>query len=77
MVAVAPVLDRVPNFAALLEEGGDAGFAAIRRAEGSGRPVGAAQFIAGLERILGRPIARRAPGAKTSGRRGGQMDLGQ
>jgi hypothetical protein len=32
-------------------------------AEGSGRPLGTADFVTGLERLLGRPIARRAQGA--------------
>jgi hypothetical protein len=32
--------------------------------EQTGRPLGTTDFIAGLERILGRPIARRAPGRK-------------
>jgi len=42
----------------------DAAFAAVRSAEGTSRPLANAEFIAGLERILGRPIARRAPGPK-------------
>ena len=33
-------------------------------AETTGRPLGAAAFVADLERRLGRPIARRAPGRK-------------
>jgi hypothetical protein len=41
-----------------------AGFAALRAAEHTGRPLGTQDFIAGLERILGRRIARRAPGRK-------------
>jgi len=39
-------------------------YAAFRRAECTGRPLGTEDFIEGLERILGRPIARRAPGRK-------------
>jgi len=39
-------------------------FAAIRAAETTGRPLGAADFVTDLERVLGRPIARRAPGRK-------------
>ena len=31
-------------------------------AEGSGRPLGTAEFVTGLEQVLGRPIAHRAPG---------------
>ena len=30
--------------------------------ESTGRPVGTAEFVTGLERVLGRRIARRAPG---------------
>lgn len=67
LVTVAPVLSRVPDFAALVSQafaGEEAAFARIREAEGSGRPLANADFIAGLERILGRRIARRAPGRK-------------
>lgn len=64
LVAVRPVLDRVAAFADWLGEEDDRGFEALRRAEGSGRPVGAPEFVAGLERVLGRSIARRAPGRK-------------
>ncbi len=37
----------------------------IRRSERTGRPLATAQFVADLERILGRPIARHAPGRKS------------
>jgi len=76
LVQVRPILDREPGFAAMLEEGGEEGFAALRRSEGSGRPVGTADFVAGLERVLGRPIARRAPGRRPAGEVAGQLDLG-
>ena len=62
LAVVRPVLDRVEEFAALLAEGGEAGYAGLRASEGSGRPVGNAAFIADLERLLGRPITRRPPG---------------
>jgi putative transposase len=66
LVTVKPVLDRVGDFARLLapHPGDNAAFAALRSAEGTGRPLANAEFIAGLERLLGRPIARRAPGPK-------------
>ena len=68
LVAVKPMLDRlgVAGLAELLRPGAadDAAFAALRGAETTGRPLGNADFIAGLERLLGRPIARRAPGRK-------------
>jgi putative transposase len=60
--SVRPVLDRVSCFADLLLEDRDEAFAALRRAESTGRPVGTAEFVTGLERVLGRRIARRAPG---------------
>jgi hypothetical protein len=44
--------------------------------EDSGRPLGTADFVTGLERLLGRPIARRAPGRKpTASVTGVQMKL--
>jgi putative transposase len=60
LVALRPVLDRVSCFADLLLENEEA-FGALRRAESTGRPVGTAEFVTGLERVLGRRIARRAP----------------
>ena len=60
---MAPVLDRVDSFAALVEaEAESPSFAATRAAETTGRALGAADFVTDLERLLGRPIARRAPG---------------
>ena len=62
LMTVRPVLDRVSCFADLLLEDRDEAIAALRRAESTGRPVGTAEFVTGLERVLGRRIARRAPG---------------
>jgi putative transposase len=66
LVMVTPVLDAVADFHALLEQ--DArdpySFAAVRRSESTGRPLAAEDFVRDLERRLGRPIARRAPGPK-------------
>jgi putative transposase len=62
LVTVRPVLDRVSCFSDLLLEDRDQAFAALRRAESPGRPVGTAEFVTGLERVLGRRIAGRAPG---------------
>lgn len=76
LVSVRPVLDRVRSFSDLLATDPDDGaFQALRAAEGSGHPLGNADFIAGLERLLGRPIARRAPGRKPKGSTLGQLDL--
>ena len=75
LVSVRPVLERTPDFAALLGDTSDIGFEALRRAEGSGRPVGAPEFVASLERVLGRRIARRAPGRKAPQPREAQLGL--
>jgi len=65
LVAVRPVLDRIGDFAALIaNQTSEPCFAALRAAEQTGRPLGTADFIEGLERLLGRNIARRAPGRK-------------
>ena len=64
LAMVAPVLERVDSFAVLMGDEGDDGYQALRRSEGTRRPIGASEFVAGLERLLGRPIARRAPGRK-------------
>jgi putative transposase len=76
LVRVRPVLDREPEFSRLLDDGREEGFLALRRSEGTGRPVGAADFVADLERRLGRRLARRAPGRKARGAVAGQQDLG-
>ena len=61
---VRPVLDRIPHFAELLSTTEDQDFGDLRLAEGSGRPLGSAYFVTGLERLLGRPVAHRTPGHK-------------
>jgi hypothetical protein len=76
LVTVRPVLDRVTCFANLMRDNGDEDFAELRRSEGSGRPIGAPEFVTGLERLLGRKIARRAPGRKPASTvTGEQLDL--
>jgi len=64
LVSVAPLLERVPQFASLLETSAAdaAAFAPIRAAETTGRPLGGAAFVSDLERRLDRPLARRKPG---------------
>jgi hypothetical protein len=64
LVTVRPVLERIPNFANFLMEDREDAFVALRQAEGNGRPLGAEEFVTGLERLLGRRIARRSPGRK-------------
>ncbi len=68
-VKVRPMLDRVGSPADLMcSDVDDKSFAAIRAAETTGRPLGNAAFVADLERRLGRPIARKSPGRKPSGK---------
>jgi putative transposase len=66
LVSVRPVLDRWPTFRDLLLEVYEEEFISLRQAEGIGRPLGTADFVTELERRLGRPIARRAPGRKAA-----------
>jgi len=76
LVAVKPVLDRVGDFARLIaDRDNDSAFAALRAAEQTGRPLGTAEFIEGPERVLGRRIARRAPGRKPAQETGEQPNL--
>jgi putative transposase len=76
LVTVRPVLDRVENFARVIEtDPDDPAFARLRAAETTGRPLGTADFVADLERRLGRPVARRAPGRKPKARLDGQISL--
>ena len=60
-----PVLDRVPHLKPLLLQGNaEEDFSDSRRAESTGRPLGAPEFVISLESLLGRKMARRAPGRK-------------
>ena len=50
LVRVAPLINRVGRFADLVEAESDGvRFAALRAAEGTGRPLGSADFVAGLK----------------------------
>ena len=75
LVTVRPVLDRIPHLKALLEAEAEEDFSDLRRAETTGRPLGTPEFVDGLERILGRTIARRAPGRKPLGDDQNQLRL--
>ena len=65
LVQVRPVLDRIPHLRQLLDDSAGENFTDLRRAEATGRPLGNADFIADLERLPGRPIARRNPDRKS------------
>ena len=57
-------MDRVPDLATLLSDSAEDVFTTLLMSEGSGRPAGSADFVADLERRIGRRIARWAPGRK-------------
>ena len=65
LVTEGPVLQRIDDFTAFKAVKDEGGYDALRRSEDTGHPVGAPEFVAGLKRFLGRPIARRVPGAQT------------
>jgi hypothetical protein len=60
------LFNRWPNFRDLLLQDDDGTFTALRKAERIGRPLGTADFVDELERRLGPPIGRRAPGRKAA-----------
>jgi putative transposase len=65
LVSVAPLLALAPDWAGFLRQGlDDDDRDAIRKAERTGRPLGAAAFTKRLEKRLNRPLARRKPGPK-------------
>ena len=72
LVTVQPILDKVTHFSELLQPCAEEQFGELRRAESTGRRLGAADFVAGLEQVLGRKIARwalgRKPAAKIEGK---------
>jgi hypothetical protein len=66
-VSVAPVLERVGEFAAYLDEAEDAkAIAALRRSGSTGRPVGTPEWLAALEASTKRKLApgKRGPRPK-------------
>jgi putative transposase len=65
LTTVAPLHALIPDFAALLAMPTDAATTTrIERAATIGRPLGRPEWIALLERRLGRPLAPRKPGPK-------------
>ena len=65
LVKLQPLLDQVGDWAGFLDAGlSEAEHAAIRAGERTGRPLGSAEFVAGLEQRLGRALARQKPGPK-------------
>lgn len=66
VVSVGPVLERTGDFTAFLDEEFDEAFAyaALRKAETIGRPIGSAAWIADLEKQTGRKLTPAKPGRK-------------
>jgi putative transposase len=65
LATVSPLHALIPDFAGLPSMPVDAAMAArIERAPTIGRPLGAPEWIAMLERRLGRPLAPGKPGPK-------------
>ena len=65
LVTVGPVLERVGDFAAYLDEAGEVELIeALRRSRSTGRPVGAKDWLAALEARANRPLAARKRGRK-------------
>lgn len=65
LVTVAPMLERIGDFAAFLGQPEDQqACRALRTAETTGRPVGNAEWIEWVEAISGRTLARKKPGPR-------------
>ena len=66
LVAVAPMLHRVDNWAEYLgQQDSPELYESIRNHEKSGRPLGSDLFIENLEQLTGRDLCRRNPGPRS------------
>jgi putative transposase len=77
LTTLAPLLERYPDFAALVEAGPDeAAFERLRRAETIGRPLGDTAFVSALEAMTQRALAPGKRGRKPAARlNDAQMEL--
>jgi len=65
LVRVSPLIARLGRITALVDTEPEASaVAALRAAESTGRPLGEDDFVADLERRLGRKLRRQKPGRK-------------
>ena len=65
LAQAAPLIERAGDWRHFLDGGIEtAALEEIRRHERTGRPLGGADFVAGLEARLGRPLLPRKPGRK-------------
>ena len=70
LVKVTPLLDRVGDWRAFLARtAAEAEMKQVRRQERSGRPLGDARFLGGVERQLDRTIRRGKPGPHAGAQR--------
>ena len=68
LVRVQPLIDRAPRFADLLDtDADDPAFAALRRSELIGRPLGDEAFLDAISRRLNRVVTPRKRGRKPKG----------
>ncbi len=75
VVAVAPILERTGDFAAFLDEDADQpAIEALRLAKSTGRPVGAADWVARLEAETNRVLAPEKRGPKPKARADGEQN---
>ena len=77
IIVVAPALDRVSDFAAFLSEDFDEAmtYAALRKAESVGRPVGSKEWLAEMEARTGMVLAPGKRGPKPMGKMPGLAHL--
>ena len=68
ITALAPVLERHPDFAAFIAGPDEAAFLRLRRAETIGRPLGDEAFLARLEAATKRPLRAQTRGPKPRAR---------
>ena len=71
MVRVAPALERVGDFADFLGEDFDetTSYAALRKAERVGRPIGASEWLEDMEARMGLTLRSRKRGPAPKGKR--------
>jgi putative transposase len=67
LVTVAPLLERYPDFARMLDaqtEQDAAAWTRLRKSESTGRPVGSDRWLSELERLTGRELRPKRRGPK-------------
>lgn len=64
LVTVQPMLDRISSWREFLLMAGDRDDETLQSHAKTGRPLGQSEFVAGLEKMLGRPMRPRKAGRK-------------